>query len=61
MVKYKVTQAHDGKWYVWEKFSIHGGNDYRWVISSRACGSRSEAFGELPAGGNTEDTVILNN
>lgn len=61
MVKYKVTTDQSGKWFVFEKMPIMGSNDFRWVAQSRACDSRSEAFGELPAGGNIEDTLILNN
>jgi len=59
MVRYKVTKNHDGLWYVFEKFSITGTGNHRWVVISKACSTRSEAYDELPAGGNAEDTLTL--
>jgi len=61
MVKFKVTTGHDGKWYVFQKMPIMGTTDFRWVATSKACRSRTEAFGELPAGELAEDTITLTN
>lgn len=59
MVKYKVTRAHDGKWYVYHKYPIVGTGNHRWVAQSEPCDSRAEAFGHLPAGEKAEDTITL--
>ncbi len=60
MVKYKVTQAHDGKWYIFCKYIIQGGQDFRWVIESDGYKTRQQAVNLLPVGADVEDTIILN-
>ena len=59
MVKYKVTKAHDGQWYIFRKYMITGGADFRWVIESQGFDTRAEAFGGLPVGEDLEDTITL--
>ena len=61
MVNYKVTKAHDGLWYVFRKYPITSGKEYRWVIESQGFDTRAQAFGGLPSGENAEDTITLTN
>jgi len=60
MVNYKVTKAHDGLWYVFRKYPITGGKNFRWVAESKGSDTRAQAFGDLPTGEGAEDTITLN-
>lgn len=59
MVKYKVTKAHDGNWYLYQNYPIVGSHEHRWVTESEPCKSRAEAYAHLPAGEEAEDTITL--
>jgi len=61
MVNYKVTKAHDGLWYVFRKYPITGGKNFRWVTESQGYTTRAQAYGGLPTGEDAEDTITLHN